>query len=229
MTLPSDLLLAIADVGQWIGHLIMSVLAVAGAGLIGYLLTATTLWLLVRVILRRRLPRQVTKLASITGGVALALLISWMAFYGTGGGFGWGFGLGGGSEKGLVPGGPEEPVTVTAANEDSAGPQSSQTKTETPLESSSAPPLSILLLGGSRVKGNDADDLTFYQILPDGAEMGFRQIKVALRQRKSEQPPLREIVLVIRHDSVAQNHPAVRRIEEWARDEGLTVTRRVQD
>ncbi|MCX7700176.1 MAG: hypothetical protein N2039_04810, partial [Gemmataceae bacterium] len=66
MTLAILVSLAVVDVGQQIGQFIVSVLAVAGAGLIGYLLTATILWLVVRVALRRRLPKQVTKLTSIT-------------------------------------------------------------------------------------------------------------------------------------------------------------------
>lgn len=228
MTLAFVVSLAVVDVGQRIGQFIVNILAVAGAGLIGYLLTATTLWLVVRVALRRRLPKQVTKLTSITGGIALALLIAWMAFFGTGGGFGWGgLGFGGGSDGGLGAGSLTEAVDTEpqVAPKPQPGPAQSEKNADSPA----APPLSILLLGGDRVRGDSEDDLTFYQILPDGAAMGFRQIKGALRQRKSDQPPLREIILIIRHDSVAQNHPAVRRIEEWAKDEGLTVSRRVSD
>jgi energy-coupling factor transporter transmembrane protein EcfT len=215
------------NIGQRLGNFIVGVLAVAGAGLVGYLFVALVLRLSVQWVARRRLPKSMSHLLSVTGGVAAALFVAWMVFFGTGGGFGWGgWGLGGGLSDGTGTRqevGEERNRVQEKAETEAARPPSIAG------ESRVAPAVvSILLLGGDRVRGEMEDDLTFYQVLPNGTAMGLREIRMFLRQRKTEEPPVREIVLVIRTDSVAQNHPAVRRLEEWAKEAGLGVSYRIE-
>jgi hypothetical protein len=214
------------NVGQRIGQLIVALLAVAGAGLIGYLLTAFTLGIVCRWFVRRRLPQSLNKVLSVAGGVLAAIVVFWLAFWGIGGGFGWG-GLGFGGAEGTSGNGTEPDRNPALKGIDNTLKESPPASVPASDAGQPASALSILLLGGDRVRGQTEDDLTFYQVLPEGVAMGFRELKILLRQRQAELPPLREIEIEIRPDSVAQNHPAVRRLENWAREMGLSVRYRV--
>lgn len=213
--------IVVASVGETIGNILVKVLAVAGAWVIGYFATLALLWIVSKLAFNKRLPKQVTRLLCVVGGVAAALLVGWLLFVATGGGGGWGFGpgFGFGTGKGSGTSGDERPAT--SGSESTKPPRSTP---EGATEPGAAPPLRILMLGGDRVKKIGDKEFAFYRIQPDGPELAFDGIRTAIRDRAKSIPPLKGIVIIIEDDSVAQNHPAVKRLEELAKDERLAVT-----
>jgi len=212
---------AFADMQQNIGNYVVSALAVAGAGVIGYLLTLFLLWLISKFAFDKKLPKPVTRLVGILGGVALALLVFGLLFNGGGGG-GWGLGPGLGFGTGSGTG--EEKQKQPDGKD--AGPPKTPRQDSTEItgnEAGAATPLQVLMLGGDRVKGTSEAELTYYQVLPDGKAYNLADLKSLIRERKNNKPPIRELLIIIRSDSVSHDHPAVKRLETFVHDEGLAI------
>lgn len=207
--------------GQNIGNFVVSALAVAGAGAVGYFLTAFLLWLITKFAFDKKLPQPVSRAVSVLGGVAVALLVVGLLFNGGGGG-GWGLGPGFGFGTGNGTG---ENKEKQPENKDTGTPKTPrQDSTDnTGTEAGAAAPLQVLMLGGDRVKGSTEAELTYYQVLPDGKAYNLGDLKSVIRERKNGKPALRELLLIIRSDSVAHDHPAVKRLETFAHDEGLAI------
>src|SRR5437868_4392587 len=153
---------AFADMQQNIGNFVVSGLAVAGAGVIGYLLTLLLLWLISKFAFDKKLPKPITRFVCILGGVAVALLVAGLLFHGGGGG-GWGFGPGFGFGTGSGTG---EEKQKQPDGKDSGPPKTPrQDPTEnTGTAAGAAAPLQVLMLGGDRVKGSNEAELTYYQV-----------------------------------------------------------------
>jgi hypothetical protein len=206
-----------ADFKQNIGDVAVNTLAVAGAGAVGYFGIQLTIWLICKFGLHKETPKRVSRLLGILGGIALALFVAGFLFQGGGGGgwFGMGFGLGGGTGN-------------SSANTSKNDPTSSKTNHESP-SASSVPktnnPLRIRMLGGEKAKVGD--ELRFYQLESGDEKLTLDKIKPIVRERmqdKPDRPAIKEIVIIIEKDSVAYNHEAVQKLEQFAKDQGLTVT-----
>ena len=81
--------------------------------------------------------------------------------------------------------------------------------------------LRVVMLGGDRVASQH-----FYLLEGDKEPRTLRDLQKAIQARQDEKdrPSLKSIEIVIYEDSVAQDHPAVRDLEKWARQNDLGVT-----
>src|SRR5258706_14819116 len=131
--------LPFAALGQEIGSWVVSVLAIAGAGALGYFLTTVFIVLICKLAIHKPAPKRVTKLVSILGGVTVALFVGFLAFHGGGGGlgFGPGFGFGGGDK------------TDSGEKSNSNSPKTDSEKIATPKATVSGS-LSIRMPGGAK-------------------------------------------------------------------------------
>jgi hypothetical protein len=153
----------------------------------------------------------------LLGGVALG----WAVFLWVSGSGGWGpgqgglLGLGGGAGTGE-----KAKATVKGMEETPA-------KKEAPAQPAALPTkpglgtLRIDMLGGARVK-----DERFYLLEGRPGPVTFDELRQAIldRQEAKGQALLQGIEIVIYENSVAQDHPAVRNLEKWAREHDLAVT-----
>jgi hypothetical protein len=208
-----------ADLKQNVGNLIVNALAVAGAGAFGYFLTRSIIWAICKFGLQKNPPARISKLLGILGGVAMAILIAGLLFQGQGGG-GWGFGPGFGFGTGT---GVADGTNKTEPTASQTKPESTETSVPTPK---TANPLRIRMLGGQNVKTEDGK-LVIYQPLPGNEAYTLDRLKSIIRDRMQDQPnrpAIKEIVIIIEKDSVAHNHDAVLKLQQFALDQGLTVT-----
>jgi hypothetical protein len=203
-----------------LGMLVMKVLAVLGGFAVGWLAGDGLLRLTARFLLRKKeVPRGMRLVAQVLGGVALAWGV-WLWVSGTGGGgpgqgglFGPGFGLSpgkGGKGEGEEP---KEKKPAEVPKKPDAAPDSAAAK--------DAETLRIDLLGGQRVR-----EERFYVLAGEEEARtlaGLRDAVVA-RRRQADLPPLRGIEIMVYENSVARDHPAVRDLERWARENDLTVS-----
>jgi hypothetical protein len=209
-----------ADLTSNIGNIVVSGLAVAGAGAFGYFLTRGTIWLVGKFAFNKKPPQQVSRILGFLGAVATALLVAGLLFHGQGGG-GWGFGPGFGFGTGS--GGSSNGSSATEPKSGQSGDERENTSTATPK---TANPLRIRMLGGKNVK-MEGGNLVIYQPEPGNEAYTFERLKPLIRDRMQEKPGLpaiHEIVIVIEKESVAHNHDAVLRLDQFAKDQGLTVT-----
>ncbi len=211
--------LLVADLGLNIGTMIVNALAVAGAGAFGYFATRFVIWFVGKFVIHRKPPPQISKVIGLFGGVAMALLIAGLLFKGQGGG-GWGFGPGFGFGTGAGTS-----STETSSTEPTTKKSNPETVTSTPTPKTPNP-LRIRMLGGNNVQKVDGD-LAFYQPEPGNEAYTLDRLKSLIRDRMQatpDRPAIAEIVIVIEKDSVAHNHPAVIKLEQFGKDQGLTVT-----
>ena len=185
------------------GVYILKVVAVAGGALVGGITTRLTLYVVTRLLLEKALPRLVRWPLQLLGAAALGLGV-WWAF-----GSGGGFGLGGGW---LGPGGSAE---TPSANRSALRDDTERKDLSVPVEPET---LRIVLLGGDRVRQE-----RFYQIEDDPQPRTLTDLGEAICSRPPNSRPLKGIELVIFPDSVARDHPAVRELEKWAKQQGLAV------
>lgn len=204
-----------ADLSSNIGNIVVNGLAVAGAGAFGYFLTRGTIWLVGKFAFNKKPPQQVSRILGFLGAVAMALLVAGLLFRGQGGG-GWGFGPGFGFGTGSGQNG-------SSTTEPKSGDEKVHTSAATPK---TANPLRIRMLGGKNVK-MEGENLVIYQPEPGNEAYTLERLKPLIRDRmqdKPGEPAIHEIVIVIEKESVAHNHDAVLRLDQFAKDQGLTVT-----
>lgn len=215
--------LLFANIGEAIGNFLVKALAVAGAGLIGYFTALIGLWLVAKFAFNRQVPKQVHRIVSALSGVALALAVGWLLFLSSAAGGGWGFGPGWGFGTGQSDGDQQEgPPEKTTPERPPATRREVDPVTDA-NDPGAAPPLRIRMLGGADVKRVD-NELAYYQLQPEGKAYTFEGIREVIRARMKDRPPVKGILITIREDSVAHNHPAVKRLEEFAKDERLAIT-----
>jgi hypothetical protein len=181
---------------DWLGSLYFWVKVVAVLfGVLGGAFVGTLLSpLLVGDSKRRRLP--VVFVCAALGGLAL-----WLAMTRVGGG--GGDGPGGPGAGGYASGGGQEAQEGPDATRKEPG--------------AAGAVLRVHLLGGDRVKEERC-----YVI--DRRPLNWQELIDAVTARQKQDPPLKTLEIVIHPDSVYRDHPAVRRLEDWARDHGLTPT-----
>ena len=184
---------------------IMKLLAVAGGGAVGYLLIGGILRLLGRYVFRNKLPAFVHWAVRLAGGVAGALLVwFWLAGAGGGGpGGGGGWGMFGGSGTG--PGSGDAALKAKKEKLSKAGTEKRGAAME------------VEMLGGPAVK-----EERFYKIEGEPEPVTFDEAKRRIADRLIKQPDLKVLRIVVRLESVASDHEAVKQLERWARENGLT-------
>jgi hypothetical protein len=81
--------------------------------------------------------------------------------------------------------------------------------------------LQIEILGGARVH-----EERFYLLQGDKQPRTLAEVRKAIQARRQEQdkPPLKGIIILLYPSSVAQDHPAVKNLEKWAKENRLSVT-----
>jgi hypothetical protein len=193
-----------------LGMQVLKLLAVAGGAAVGWLGSGVLFRLLARMSLGRQVPRPMMFVVRALGAVALGLAVWYWAF-GTGGsGFGTGAGLGcaGGQGPGAEVEAPPEPRPLESP--------------PLPAEKAGAGSdvLRVEMLGGARVQ-----EQRFYVLEGERRPKTFAELREALqaRQQDKSKGPLKGVEIVIYEDSVAQDHPAVRDLERWAKQHDLAV------
>jgi hypothetical protein len=190
----------------------LNLLAVGGGFLVGHVLTGVIAWALDRWITGGKTPDGVHRVARVFGGAAVALLVALMLF--GRGGPGDGDGPGGGTsptDKGPGGGTATQPTTKT----DVQPPPIPKTDTTPPEQR-----VQVTLLGGSDVK-----DERFYLIDDDRTPRAFADVIAAVNAKKAEtRKPVGLVIRFTADNTLAQNHPAVLRVINWARANDVAVT-----
>ena len=192
----------------------MNLLAVGGGFLVGHVLTGVIAWALDRWITGGKTPQGVHRVARMFGGAAVALLVALLLFGQGGYGDGTGPGGGGADPKGEGPGG----GTVTQpTNRD-------VTPIPPVVNPKDAPPpeqrVRVTMLGGADVK-----EERFYLIGDDRTPKTFAEVVAAVNAKKAEtNKPVGVEVRFTADNTLAQNHPAVLRVINWARANNVAVT-----
>jgi hypothetical protein len=184
---------------------IVKVLAVAGGAAVGFMGAGWLLVGLCRLTVHRRPPVFASRLTRLLGGIALGWLVYLWAFNigmsgGLGGGGGWWpFGSQGG------PGTAEQATT----------PKPQQAAKEE--QAQAATTLQIHVLGGQRVV-----EQRFYVVQDEPRARTWTELIEELTRRREQDPQLRILEIVLYPDSVDRDNPAVRDLENWAREHGMT-------
>jgi hypothetical protein len=186
---------------------IVKILAVVGGGVIGGVGLGLLAQLLSRAFTAKKLPRWSAVTVRLLGGVICGWLV--LGLFGGGLGFGgpggWGIGSGSGKSEGEKS---EESVKKNSANGKGSG-------------ESKLPPGEILrieVLGKNALKKTDIETSRYYRIdAGDGSRLlTLAQIKDAVQERRSGQPPLRRIEIVLYKDSPDEHVPIVAQLRNWA-------------
>jgi hypothetical protein len=191
----------------------LNLLAVGGGFLVGHVVTGVITWALDRWITGGKTPQGVHRVARSIGGIALALLVALMLF--GQGGYGDGTGPGGGSsatDKGPGNGTQTQPTD----SKDVQPPLPIPQKDSTPPEQR----IRVTLLGGSDVKNEK-----FYLIDDDRTPRAFADVAAAVNAKKAEtKKPVGVELRFTADNTLAENHPAVLRVINWARSNDVAVT-----
>ncbi len=199
-------------------EVVYKLLAVAGAFLVGYF---GSIWLSMLVLwstYRKQIPQVIKKLIGVISGVLLALAVFlWVFGTGDGYGIGSGPGLGGpGKQSDQEPTTPSQAPrleqSMTPLSEPTAAPTKQQTRAR------------VVVLGGNQV-----DQQRFFQLEGDERPVDLAEVQARIRQLQIEEEGLDALELIIYADSLAREHPLVKRLEKWAYQQDLQVITQVKD
>ncbi len=189
----------------------LNLLAVGGGFLVGHVLTGVVAWALDRWITGGKTPHGVHRVARVIGGVAVALLVALMLF--GRGGTGSGDGGGGPNPNDKGPGG----GTTTQ-------PTTREVQPPPPEPQKEAPPpeqrVRVTMLGGKNVQ-----DEKFYLIDDDRTPHPFADVVAAVDAKKAEtKKPVGIEIRFTADNTLAETHPAVVRVMNWAKAHDVAVT-----
>jgi hypothetical protein len=197
-----------------LGMLALKGLALVGGFAVGAFLTGGLMRLLVRALTTRPVPRALLWLVRMLGGAALALAV-WLWVTGTGD-----FGPGRGGLWGLGgPGADGEPSESTTHQTSLTSPPRAEPPAPEPPPAEGPEVLRVLMLGGSRVS-----EKRFYRLEGQEQPLTLADLSQALRERRDKQASLKRLEVVVYENSVAADHPAVRDLQRWARENDWAVT-----
>jgi hypothetical protein len=196
-----------------LGMQLLKLLAVIGGATVGGLVSGWLFRLVVRLAFRRQVPRPALLLIQFLGAVTLGLAV-WYWVVGSGG---WGPGGGGLLGRGGTPGTVGEAKGTGEAPKQKPADETAKAKGVAPKAGPEV--LRIEMLGGQRVK-----DHRFYLAEGQPAPQTLAELRQAVAERQKQASPLKGIEIIIYEDSVARDHPAVRDLEKWARENELAVT-----
>ncbi len=202
-----------------LGLQILKVLAVIGGATVGGLGSGWLLRFGAKVLVHRPVPPLLARLVQLLGAVLLGWAV-WLWVYGLGGS-GWGMGGGiGGLGSGVQPG-------TNAQKAASSGSQPEARVEITPDKPTATTPesgvgsaiLRVEMLGGARVR-----EQRFYRLEGETEARTFTQLRQAIAERRQQKPQsvMKSIDIVIYENSVSKDHPAVKDLEKWARENDLT-------
>jgi hypothetical protein len=187
---------------QW---LIVKWLAVAGGVAVGFFGGGLLLIGLCRATVHRRPPQFALRITRLLGGIALGWLVYLWAFgIGTSGGLGggggwWPFGSQGGPGTAERQSNSESPDVV---------------KEESPLNPTS---VQVRVLGGKEVV-----EQRFYVVQNEPRARKWNELVDALTELRNKDANLRIVEIILYPESVDRDNPAVRDLEAWAHDHGMT-------
>ncbi len=190
---------------------VVKLLAVVGGAALGVLIVGLVLRFCGWWLGAGKGPRTLVWLLRALGGVAGGWLV-WLMLTAPGGSglFGGGGSLFGG--RGTGPDSGREAV--------SAPTQPAERPSTGRAASTTGAAVSVTMLGGKRVVGS-----RFYLLEGAGEPLTLDELKQAVKERRQRNPELRVIEIKIYQDSVSSSHPAVTDLEQWAMDNGFTVSR----
>jgi hypothetical protein len=194
-------------------ELLIKILAVVGGATVGGLAIGLLVSVLSRFLFSTKMPRPAVMLVRLLGGVACGLAV-WLILSTPGGSglFGGGSSLFGGPGVGTGQGTGKETTTGPTGK----GKTTSRDQFPTAREGET---LRVVMLGGNRVK-----EERFYRLEGEGEPLTLAALKKAVKERQRN-AAVKGIDIVIYEDSVAKDHPAVRDLENWSRENDLTVSR----
>ena len=200
-----------------LGMQVLKWLAVVGGATVGGWGSGFLFRLVVRLSLWRSPSRKVLMPIRILGALALGLAVWVWAF--SSGEFGPGIGgwLGSGRSDG-------EPSEVKTAPRPSSQQTADRRPEHSPPESKPGEgqdTLRIEILGGARVKQE-----RFYLLEGENRPRTLPEARKAIqaRQQEPDKPRLKGIVILVYPSSVARDHPAVKNLVNWAKENRLSVT-----
>ncbi|MBY0525532.1 MAG: hypothetical protein K2R98_19160 [Gemmataceae bacterium] len=201
----------IAELGTNLGETAVKVLAVAGGAAVGAFAVGGLVQLIVRLTVRRPVPRAVLTPVRLLGAVAVGLAV-WLFVFGSGGGglggSGWGFG-GKGSGSGNNGTGTTQPGP--------AGSSMKERPSTAPVDRTQV--VRIEMLGGKRYKNDDR----YYLWESDKEPLTLLEVRKRLESAKERTPPVKAIEIVILEDSVSEKSPAVEQLRQLAGEHRLDL------
>ena len=217
-------MLLFADAIRNFAQIIVNVLAIAGAFLVGMILTHGFLSLSCHLLFRKQPPQGVKKVTRLLGGVLLAIGVAFLVF---GDGTGWGIGTGNTTGQGdSTKPGPKQELSVASQfpistmqepKEDPKPPEEVKPKVE-PKELPMDETERIVILGGYDVLQR------YYRIEGKGETLNLSQLTQFLKARKTDPTkPLKGITILVFKDSATTEGPVVAQLRKWAEDNGLGV------
>jgi hypothetical protein len=186
------------------------ILAVFGAAVLGGLLLGYFTQVLVRLVSLQKMPRWARNVVRLLGAVATGWLVALWLFGGGGPGVGgtggWGFGSGTGQG-------------TSTAKAPEGGPPTSRPSPNVPPAENTA---QVEVLGPDaleRLPGKpDARHCYRVEVKGEPQLMTLPEVMDFLRGRLKEEPPLRQVRIVLYKDSPAKDVPLVRKLIDWASD-----------
>ena len=197
-----------ASPAENIGQLVIGILAVAGAFLIGHVLTWLFFGGIARFLFKRSMPLGVMKFLRLLGGAALAILVATFVF--GAGGMGWGPGN---AHKGDIGVG-DQKKDQEEAKKEVVRPkiEDIQPKDDDGLG------VSVTILGG------DASEGRYYLLEEDVTPRTFTEITYGIQEvKKNSAKPLNRVKILVYKDSSARDSAVVKNLEKWATDERFGV------
>jgi hypothetical protein len=202
-----------------LGMQVLKWLAVVGGATVGGWGSGFLFRLVVRLSLWRSPSSKVLMPIRILGALAVGLAVWVWAF--SSGEFGPGMGgwLGPGKSDGQSPEAKTEPGV---SSQQSAERQPGAAVRSPPLQPDQGrDTLRIEILGGARVKQE-----RFYLLEGENRPRTLPEVRKAIqaRQQEADKPRLKGIVILVYPSSVARDHPAVKNLVNWAKENRLSVT-----
>ena len=184
------------------------ILAILGGALVGALIVGVLVQLVVRSMTTQKMPRWMTLIVRLLGGLIGGGLVAWVLGFGGGSGFGgsggWGLGTGSGKEGEPIAAKQERDVRHDSENN----------------EAPSHETLRVEVLGKETLSEQDARTQRWYRLgSGDGARLlNFEEVKEEIRKRQQKQPPLSRIEIVLYNNSPEERLNIVRQLLEWGRN-----------
>ena len=200
--------LAVIDVGMNL----LKILAVAGGATVGGIGGGLLLRLIAKVSFGRNTPRVPLRIVQALGATGMGVFVYYWAFNSGGSGLGGAGTTFGGKGQG----------TSLSADLDAGKTKQDTAKADTLQEKPPAGTtiVRVEMLGGARVKGD-----RFYILDGEKEAKNLAELREAVRvQQQKDKVTIERIDIVIYEDSVAPDHPAVRDLEKWAKQNNLTVS-----
>lgn len=197
--------------------LLVKWLAVFGAFALGAMLLGWLTQTMVMLAFRQKIPLWPMWLLRLLGGVLLA----WVAYL-------WLFGSGGNQLGG--PGGPSSGAGKDKGKDrpsiEKAGKEKDGSKDKDSRDK--VPPVAADTLIRIEVLGDDPlrkiaktaslDTAKRYRLVDDRELRTFEEVQKFLRQRRTQQPPLKVVQIVLYQDSPSPNRDSVLDLERWLKD-----------